>query len=274
MAGETHHSKLPLPLHCIPLVSIMIHRRKSAFEKWFSFTRHRRRFGADAHTQQLDAQDYSQLRESIIVQEGEEAKYAHGAAVNLDEHLAKVRREFIGQSELLYQHAMLIVLIRREADVPANYERFKRMWMAERDFLVAHLDMRWLISACDTFIDLDTDPVLRAVAMNGPLLANTVKLAETERFILGVNGETPDRQASLDELWTHRVGLFDGVSGFIPGTDDTLRNMRYRLEDVCGLHPLGAVVMEIFERLQREANDNVYLRFKRRHTREKTRWWD
>ena len=59
-----------------------------------------------------------------------------------------------------------------------------------------------------------------------------------------------------------------------PGTDDTLRNMRWRLEAVCQLHPLGAVVMEILERLQRESNDNVYLRFKQRHTREKTRWWD
>ncbi|QIL82851.1 hypothetical protein G7047_25090 [Diaphorobacter sp. HDW4A] len=252
----------------------MIHRRKSAFEKWFSFTRHRRRFGADEHVQRLDAQGFEKLRESIIQSEGDDAKYAHGASVNLDEHLAKVRREFIGQSELLYQHAMLIVLIRREADVAANYERFKRMWMAERDFLTTHLDMRWLLSACDTFIDLDTDPLLRAVAMNGPLLANTVKLGETERFILGVNAETPDKQAALDELWTHRVGLFDGVSGFIPGTDDTLRNMRWRLEDVCKLHPLGVVVMEIFDRLQRDANENVYLRFKKRHTREKTRWWD
>lgn len=251
----------------------MIHRRKSALEKWFSFTRHRRRFGADAHVQQLDAQDFSALRTSIILSD-EEAHYAHGASVNLDEHLAKVRREFIGQSELLYQHAMLIVLIRREADVATNYERFKRMWMAERDFLCERLDLRWLISACDTFIDQDTDPVLRAVAMNGPLLANTVKLCETERFILGVNGQTPDQQPALDELWTHRVGLFDGVAGFIPGTDDTLRNMRWRLEDVCGLHPLGKVVMEIFERLQRAGNDNIYLRFKARHTREKTRWWD
>ncbi len=251
----------------------MIHRRKSAFEKWFSFTRHRRRFGADAHTQQLDAQDFSALRERVVEGGEQKAEYAHGAAVNLDEHLAKVRREFIGQSELLYQHAMLIVMIRREADVKANYDRFKRMWLAERDFLVSHLDVRWLISACDTFIDLDDDPVLRAVAMNGPLLANTVKLSETERYIKGVTADTPDRQESLDALWTHRVGLFDGVAGFIPGTDDTLRNMRWRLDDVCGLHPLGVVVMEIFERLQRDGNDNVYLRFKRRHTREKTRWW-
>ncbi|QNP47158.1 hypothetical protein [Diaphorobacter aerolatus] len=251
----------------------MIHRRKSAFEKWFSFTRHRRRFGADAHVQQLDAQDFTHLRESIITGE-EEAKYAHGASVNLDEHLAKVRREFVGQSELLYQHAMLIVLLRREADVKANYERLKRMWMAERDFLAAHLDTRWLIAACDSFIDHDDEPLLRAIAMNGPVLINSVKLGETERFILGVNGETPDQQAALDELWTHRVGLFDGVAGFIPGTDDTLRNMRWRLEAVCGLHPLGVVVMELFDRLQLEANDNVYSRFRRRHTREKTQWWN
>lgn len=251
----------------------MIHRRKSAFEKWFSFSRHRRRQGADEHVQQLDAQDLSALRDQLITGD-EQAQYAHGASVDLSEHLAKVRREFIGQSELLYQHAMLIVLMRRDADVAANYERFKRMWLSQRDFLVKHLDLRWLISACDTFIDHDTDPVMRAVLMNGPLLANTVKLAETERFILGVNAETPDQPEALGALWSHRVGLFDGIAGFIPGTDDTLRNMRWRLEAVCQLHPLGALVMEIFERLQRAPNDNVYLRFKQRHTREKTRWWD
>ncbi len=251
----------------------MIVRRKSAFEKWFSFTRHRRRFGAEAHAGALDAKDFAALRASIISGD-ETAQYAHGASVDLNAHLAKVRREFIGQSELLYQHAMLIVLIRREADVAANYARFKRMWMAERDFLAQQLDMRWLISACDTFIDHDDDPVLRAIAMNGPLLVNTVKLGETERYILGINDATRDQQASLDALWSHRVGLFDGVAGFIPGTDDTVRNMRWRLESVCDLHPLGVVVMEIFKRLQRDANDNVYLRFKRRHTREKTRWWD
>lgn len=251
----------------------MIHRRKSAFEKWFSFTRHRRRFGADALAPQLDSQDFAALRSSIVA--GEEGpQHTHGSVVDLNEHLARVRREFIGQSELLYQHAMLIVLIRREADVQANYTRFKRMWMAERDFLAGHLDMRWLISACDTFIDHDGDPVLRAVAMNGPLLVNTVKLAETERYIKGVDTAAPDRQESLDALRTHRVGLFDGIAGFIPGTDDTLRNLRWRLQDVCALHPLGVVVMELFERLQREPNDNVFLRFRHRHQREKTRWWN
>ena len=74
-------------------------------------------------------------------------------------------------------------------------------------------------------------------------------------------------------LRTHRVDLFDGLSAFIPGTDDTLRNMRWRMDEVCAQHPLGVVVQEIFDRLQREGHDNVYLRFRQRHTRDKTSWW-
>lgn len=45
-----------------------------------------------------------------------------------------------------------------------------------RDFLCQHLNLRWLISACDTFIDHDSDPTLRALMLQGVLLVNTVKL--------------------------------------------------------------------------------------------------
>ena len=57
------------------------------------------------------------------------------------------------------------------------------------------------------------------------------------------------------------------------GTDDSLRNMRWRLDKVCGQHELGQIVIEIFDRLQQSENDNIYSRSKARHTREKTRWW-
>ena len=52
-----------------------------------------------------------------------------------------------------------------------------------------------------------------------------------------------------------------------------LRNMRWRLDKVCGQHELGQIVIEIFDRLQQSENDNIYSRSKARHTREKTRWW-
>lgn len=253
-------------------------RRKTALEKWFSWSRHRRRLGVGAIAAQQADEDWLQLAaQTVQGAPGQAAQYAHGGTDDLAQHLQRVRAEFIGQSELLYRHAELIVLLRREADTEASYARFERMWQAQTDFLCTHLDLRWLVAACDSFIDHAKNPTLRALAMGAVLLVNTVKLQETERFLAGPGpgpgARAADRPEALQELHTHRVGLFDGLTAFIAGTDDTLRNMRWRLQDVAALHPLGAIVLEIFERLQRDGNDNVYLRFKQRHQREKTRWW-
>ena len=250
-------------------------RRTNAFKKWFSFSRHRRRFGAGALAAALEVADLEALKsQRVPVVDGQERVLAHGSAPDLAEHLARVRGEFIGQSELLYRHAQLIVLIRREAGTKENYARFEQMWLAETPFLCAELDLRWLVAACDTFMDHAQDPLLRAVALCAVALVNTIKLQETERFLQGAEAAAaPDQPQALQALRTHRVDLFDGLSAFIPGTDDTLRNMRWRMDDVCAQHPLGVVVQEIFDRLQREGHDNVYRRFRQRHTRDKTSWW-
>lgn len=250
-------------------------RRKNAFEKWFSFNRHRRRVGAAALGNKMDEDDLQALKTMLVpAEDGQDRVYAHGAAPDLAEHLVRLRREFVGQPELLYRHAQLIVLIRREADTKANYARFEQMWLAEAPFLCAGLDLRWLVAACDTFMDHAQDPVLRAVALSAVVLVNTIKLQETERFLQGADAaQAPDQPEALQALRTHRVGLFDGLSAFIPGTDDTLRNMRWRLDEICAQHPLGVVVQAVFERLQREDHHNVYQRFRQRHTRDKTQWW-
>lgn len=250
-------------------------RPKNAFEKWFSFNRHRRRLGAGQLGAQLQQQDLQALKvQRVPAPNGQERVYAHGSTPDLAEHLARLRSEFVGQPELLYHHAQLIVLIRREADTRVHYARLEALWLAEAPFLCQHLDLRWLVAACDTFIDHAPDPVLRAMALSAVALVNTVKLQETERFLQGTAAaDAPDHPAALQALQAHRVNLFDGLSAFVAGTDDTLRNMRWRLDAVCALHPLGVLVQEVFERLQREGHDNVYLRFRQRHTRDKTRWW-
>ena len=107
--------------------------------------------------------------------------------------------------------------------------------------------------------------------MNAVLLINTLKLQETERFLCDQSLTVNQEHQQL--LQQQRYALFDGTSAFAVGTDDTLRNMRWRLEQVCKAHELGQIVIEIFDRLQLEQNENVYSRFKQRHTREKTRWW-
>ncbi|WP_168399043.1 MULTISPECIES: hypothetical protein [Acinetobacter] len=244
-------------------------RKKSKFEQWFSFSRHQRRFGAGQVYAQFDGVDLDALKQQII--EGDETRYTHGSAKDLQQHIEQLKDEFVGQPALNHYHASLIVLIRREVDTAANYAKFKALWLAERDFLLSSLNTRWLVSACDTFIDLDDDSVLKAILMNAVVLINTLKLQETERFLCDHQmQENADHRAHLQQ---QRYALFDGTSAFVVGTDDTLRNMRWRLNDVCGAHILGQIVLEIFDRLQQKPNENVYLRFKERHTREKTRWW-
>lgn len=244
-------------------------RKKSKFEQWFSFSRHQRRFGADKVYAQLASVDIEKLKSDIIA--GDQVQYTHGSAKDLNEHIEQLKHEFVGQPALSHYHASLIVLIRREVDVEENFEKFKALWMSERDFLLSTLNIRWLISACDTFLDLHDDVTLKATLMNAVVLINTLKLQETERYLC--DQTTVMCEEKRDRLPQERVTLFDGTSAFVVGTDDTLRNMRWRLDQICKIHPLGMIVLEIFDRLQQEQNNTVYLRFKKQHTREKTRWW-
>ncbi len=244
-------------------------RKKSKFEQWFSFSRHKRRFGADKVYQTLANRNIEQLKTTII--QGDTITYTYGSATDLNEHIQNLKQEFIGQPELNHFHASLIVLIRRDIDVDKNYQTFKELWLTERDFLLEHLNTRWLISACDTFIDYDEDKTLQAILMNAISLINTIKLQETEHLLCQTHYQ--ENEQIKQQLQHERVALFDGTSAFAVGTDDTLRNMRWRLDKVCAYHELGQIVIEIFERLQSQQNHNVYSRFRQRHTRERTRWW-
>ena len=244
-------------------------RKKSRFEQWFSFSRHQRRFGADQVYAALGNVNIQQLKTNII--SGDQVEYTYGSDKDLNTHIQNLRQEFVGQPELNHYHASLIVLIRRDIDVQQNFNTFKALWLAERDFLLEHLNIRWLISACDTFIDYDEDMTLQAILMNAIVLMNTIKAQETEAILCDL--QYHENESTKHILQNERVALFDGTSALAVGTDDTLRNMRWRLDKVCGHHELGQIVIEIFDRLQMDENPNIYSRFENRHTRERTRWW-
>lgn len=244
-------------------------RQKSKFEQWFSLSRHKRRAGSDKVAQALASVDIATLKSTII--DGDVPIYTFGSDKDLQTHIANLRQEFIGSPELVHYHASLIVLIRRDIDAVANFAKFKALWQTERDFLLQTLNTRWLISACDTFIDYDDDATLQAILMNAVVLINTLKLQETEHLLCDVS--LRENEQTRTQLQNERVTLFDGTSAFAVGTDDSIRNMRWRLDKVCGSHELGQIVIEIFERLSNPNHDTVYSRFRKRHTRERTRWW-
>ena len=243
-------------------------RDKTRFEKWFSLSRHKRRSGAKALANQLNT-DFSLQKQQIIT--GDNIVYTHGSSNSIEQHFKNLRSEFIGQSELCYMHAKIIVLIRRDSETNKNYKLFEQLWLEEKDHLLKNLNTRWLIAATDTFADYSDDDTIKSLSIACVCLLNTVKLQESERFLTNADQckDDKEKQNRLDN--EERFALFDGTSVFKFGTDDTLRNMRWRIDKAAKLNVAGEILLEIFKRLQKF--DTVYKRTKDKHVRNKTGWW-
>ncbi|MDI7860920.1 hypothetical protein MRS76_03035 [Rhizobiaceae bacterium n13] len=241
-------------------------RRKSGFERFFSFNQHRKRWRAARHAS--PAEDLEALKARLI--EGDDVQQTRGAEKSLELHLSNLRREFSGEPEIVYYHAKLIVLIRREFRVEEKYVQFKDLWQRQGEFLCSKLNIRWLVSACDTFADHDPDPALRNAALLGSVLVNTVKVYESERLITN-STDNPVDEDKVEHLQTKLVPLFEGLSCFTVGTDDTLRNMRWRLEPLFAEGPVGKILKTVYDRLQ--VNDTAFARLRELHRRDKTGWW-
>lgn len=243
-------------------------RNKNKLQKWFSFSRHKRRFGAKVLSNQISIDFNKQKKKTII---GDDKKYTHGSTHNIETHFLTLKDEFLGESELCYTHAKIIVLIRREFEVNNHFKLLEQLWQEEGEYLLKNLNIRWLISATDTFADHSNDDAIKSLSMACACLINTVKIQESERFLTNAqnNKDDKDKQTKLDN--EERFPLFDGTSVFKFGTDDTLRNMRWRLDKVAKINIAGEILLEIFKRLSKY--DTVYKRTKDRHTRDKTSWW-
>ncbi len=238
---------------------------KTSFEKWFSLSRHLRRSGAKKLSSFISTDFKSQSKQIIL---GDEVIYTHGSSNSVEDHFFDLRKEFVGQSELCYTCAKIIVLIRREFEVGNHFKLFEQLWQEEKEYLLKNLNTRWLIAATDTFSDYSNDDAIKGLSIACACLLNTVKLQESERFLTNADQCKDDKvkQNRLDN--EERFALFDGTSVFKFGTDDTLRNMRWRIDKAAKLNIAGEILLEVFKRLQKF--DTVYKRTKDRHARNKT----
>ena len=246
----------------------MSRRDKYRFEKWFSFSRHKRRYGAIKLSKDMSF-DFNKQKSKFIA-DGDTV-YTHGSANNIEDHFLALKSEFAGQSELCYTHAKIIVLIRRDFEAKKQYLIFEQLWHEEKDYLLKRLNTRWLIAAADTFADYSKDDSVRSLSVACACLLNTIKIQETERYVTNAKNylDDKDKITKLDN--EERVALFDGTSAFKVGTDDTLRNMRWRIDKMATINVAGEILLEVFLRLQK--HDTVFKRLKDKHTRSKTGWW-
>ncbi len=244
----------------------MVTRKKTRFENFFSFKRYRRRFGYKNFLR--SEVNYEQLKSQVI--DTENSEYTFGSKSKIKDHLIDLRNEFNGRSELEYYHAELNVFLRREINTKESFKKFLLLWKNEYNFLVKNLNTRWLISAADSFIDYDKDALSRSYAFSAVCLVNTCKLCETEHFA-NQTGDITFEKNKLLELKKIRIELFDGVSAFAIGTDDTIRNMRWRLDSIKNPHPSYHILVEIFNRINN--HETVYSRMSKYHTNKNTVWW-
>lgn len=247
-------------------------RPKTKIEKLLSFSRYKKRLGADSVAPDINNVDLRQLRTSII--EGEiVSNYESEFISNLPEHISHLRSSFQGQSELLFYHAKLIVMIRREYKTLEHFQAFEKLWNQESEFLLKNLNLRWIVSACDTFIDHSKDEALRALCLSVVMIVNTVNMYESERHYWQTDklSNADYKEQKLPE-GSHHLLLFDGLEGIRPERGDTLRNMSWRMKSLSKKNKLGGdIMLEVFRRLNYQYS--VYSRFKPLHTKKRTQWW-
>lgn len=193
-----------------------------------------------------------------------------GRLPDLKDHLDRLEAEFGGRDQLSFLHAALTVLIRREVALRSSLEAFRNLWEVAGPQLCQNLDLRWLISACDTIADHPVREVDAARALLASTLANTVKLYETERRAVG---EPRLTQELVDATAKDRPGLlFDGMTRFGIQGGDMIRNLLLRLQRLNAdrLDPVQRLTVEIINRVLN--GPTVFQRFSGFHKSDGTHW--
>lgn len=195
-------------------------------------------------------------------------------STDLENHLNNLKHQMLGCSELYFYHNTLVILIRRKYKIAETFAEFERLWTAESEFLLEHLSIRWIVSACDTFIDYATDTNRSAILMNVISMINTLRAYETEKFL---QHPIDNKSSSLNDdnvarLYQGDLPLYAGLTYFRIGTDDSLRNMRKRYRKFYKVDELATtILLSVFEKLQ--SNDNAFTTLRRLHTDDWSKWW-
>ena len=192
----------------------------------------------------------------------------------LESHLNNLKHQSLGESELCFYHNTLIILMRRKYKIDKIFVEFERLWVAESQYLLENLSLRWIVSACDTFIDHSDNVNRAAILMNVITLMNTVRTYETKNFLQTPPGAEPIPlfDEKTDILYAGDLSLYDGLTYFRIGTDDSLRNMRKRYHKFYKVDKLATtILLAVFEKLQN--NQSAFATLRQLHTDDWSKWW-
>ena len=195
-------------------------------------------------------------------------------STDLEAHLNNLKHQSLGESELCFYHNTLVILMRRKYKIDKIFAEFESLWVAESQYLLENLSLRWIVSACDTFIDYSDDTNRAAILMNVITLMNTLRTYETKNFLqLPTNAKSmPLQTEKTDMLYAGDLPLYDGLTYFRIGTDDSLRNMRKRYSKFLKVDKLATtILLAVFEKLQH--NQSAFATLRQLHTDDWSKWW-
>ena len=145
---------------------------------------------------------------------------------DMDENIKAVRAEFIGKTEVCHMLVAEIIKLRRD---PNNVISKDGFWFLLNDYLdviLEHYDIRWILSICDTIVDIG-DGVQSAIAMNMVQCINGTNIHHSI-LVNAVNGDI-DGNKLRHEL---KVPTWGGmITADIPN-GDMIHNMMNRLDEI------------------------------------------
>jgi len=238
--------------------------------------RSEKRLNAGKVVKSYDGKSFNEMKTITITESScdTEALTDERKSTDLEVHLNNLKYQSLGESELCFYHNTLIILMRRKYKIDKTFAEFERLWESESDYLLEHLSLRWIVSACDTFIDHSNDTSRAAILMNVITLMNTLRVHETIRFLqLNTDSESlPLINEKTEKLYAGDLALYEGLTYFRIGTDDSLRNMRKRYNKFQKVDKLAtSILLSVFEKLQH--TDSAFATLRALHRDDWSKWW-
>ena len=145
---------------------------------------------------------------------------------DMDENIKAVRAEFIGKPEVCHMLVAEIIKLRRDPNSVISKDGFWFLLNDYLDVILEHYDIRWILSICDTIVDIG-DELQSAIAMNIVQCVNGTNIHHSI-LVNAVNGDI-DSNKLRHEL---KVPTWGGmITADIPN-GDMIHNMMNRLDIV------------------------------------------
>lgn len=169
----------------------------------------------------------------------------NGRISDLDKNIKLVKTEFIGKPYVCHELVVSIIHIRRNIDYDVHEQRFYHLLDKYKEILLKELNLRWLVSICDTIVDTGNE-VDSGSAMLVSLLLNSFNIQVTLLDSLSETQPTPEelKNVRCRPTWDGMIS-----AGVIRG--DMMYNMITRFNNVVNKSPvISPIWQEIKSRLR------------------------